>query len=434
MPSLIRSDFFVLPQPKLLNVARWMLVASAAFLPLGSAPTNIFAAVMLLFLFVAGGYWQHWLRFQQAISAWAALALLIVLALGTIGSSGSASEIETALTKHARILYFVFAVFLLSEGPWARRALYAWMAAMILTLALSYIHSVWAFPLARATRDNAIGDHFIFKHHITQNVMMSVFVIAASCVALREKLCGETQRAWLWAALAALAAINVIFFVAGRTGYVTLFFNVMVAGFIVLPSRWRAPGLVMLLLALALLASLSAHVRTGITSAVLEVVAALQSEQPSSMGQRVEFAQRSMELFRERPWFGWGTGSYAIEFCRVAKTAEWCRLGAYNPHNQYLFFAVQVGVVGLVAYLAWLLAVARDLARAEPFDLALGFCLLATLVLHSMLDSPLFIATEGAWYPLMLGILVAQTHQSEFESGRRSRAMPTTASNDGHSG
>ena len=46
---------------------------------------------------------------------------------------------------------------------------------------------------------------------------------------------------------------------------------------------------------------------------------------------------------------GWGTGSYAMEYCRIAKSPEWCKLGAYNPHNQFLFFAAQFGLLGLVA-------------------------------------------------------------------------------------
>ena len=68
----------------------------------------------------------------------------------------------------------------------------------------------------------------------------------------------------------------------------------------------------------------------------------------------------------------------------------------------------------------------------------LGFALLATLVVHSLLDSPLYIVTEGTWYPLMLGILAAGAYDGhggrEDQPDSSSSARAATSSTDGHSG
>jgi O-antigen ligase len=149
----------------------------------------------------------------------------------------------------------------------------------------------------------------------------------------------------------------------------------------------------------------------------------------TSAGQRMEFARKSIELIVARPALGWGTGSYSRQYCLIARSAEWCKLGSYNPHNQFLYFGVQLGIVGILAYLLWFASVAYALRPVSRVQRALGYSALTTLFVHSLLDSPLYIVTEGTWYPLMLGILLAG-----YGEAKLARAASNTASTLGHSG
>lgn len=377
---------------------------------------NIVSAMLLICLVLAGGYGQHLARIRSQPFAIASAGLLLLLITGMLWTTGPPNEAMRIVEKHARILCAVFAVMLLLDEKWQRRALMAWFASMLLTLGLSYLHSLWAFPLARATRDGLVGDHVIFKHHITQNVMMSVFVIAAACEVIRSRQQGDLRRALWWTALTAGSVINIIFFVAGRTGHLTLAINLLVVCVALLRGRQRLLVGAVAVGVLALMASASDRIRMGIDTAVSEVESRDATGIDTSIGQRLGYAQTSIELIKARPFLGWGTGSYATEFCRIAETAEWCVRGSYNPHNQFLFFGVQLGALGILAYVAWLLTAAWALRKQPPLTRALGFCVLATLVVHSMLDSPLYIVTEGAWYPLMLGILTATTDSSKVSS------------------
>ena len=56
-------------------------------------------------------------------------------------------------------------------------------------------------------------------------------------------------------------------------------------------------------------------------------------------------------------------------------------------------------------------ATSRKIAVMQLFANQQQQTLLATLVVHSLLDSPLYIVTEGTWYPLMLGVLAAGAWQ-----------------------
>jgi O-antigen ligase len=410
---LLRSDYWQNPQPTLFAAAAWLLVLSAFVIPLGSATMNIVGAATLAMVIAAGGFAQHWQRVRSHPFALASLALAFALLIGIAWTSAENGEASRILEKHLRVMYAIFALVLLVDERWRKRALYAWMAAMALTLFLSYVHSVWAFPLARATREAVSGDHYIFKHHITQNVMMSVFVVAALCEAMRawrdRVLSAETRhrRSYVWLAIVVAGGINVYFFVAGRTAYLTLLANLVVVCIVLLHGRYRWMVGIAVGVVVALALAMSGSVRERFDAVIDEVESHQSTGAKTSAGQRLEFGRRSLELISAKPILGWGTGSYAREYCRVATSVDWCRIGAYNPHNQFLFFGVQLGALGVLVYLAWLASAAFCLRRAAAPERALGFAVLTTLLIHSLLDSPLYIVTEGAWYPLMLGILTA---------------------------
>ena len=434
---LRRGDFLDRVDPTLGLYCGWLVVAVAASVPLGTAMSNVLGSLLLIALILAGGYKVHWQRLRVHPFAIATLVLCAVIFIGISYSNAPADEIVRALKKYARLLYAPIAIAVLVDGRWRRRALLAWMATMLLTLALSYVHSVWAFPLARSTRENEVGDHFIFKHHITQNVMMSVFVIAAFAEAWRLRAGGERRwRIYAWMLIAFAAAINILFFVWGRAGYLTLFANLLVVALVAFiaarDSRLTlvAVGLIVVVITAA---SASDTLHQRFHTAVSEVESSHERGITTSIGQRLEYASKSVDLIEARPILGWGTGSYAMEYCRIAKSPEWCKLGAYNPHNQFLFFAVQFGLLGLVALVAWLVAAGITLRRLPVCEQLVGFSLLATLVVHSMLDSPLYIVTEGTWYPLMLGIFAAGAYpQPAAVSSDKARSE--TIATDGYSG
>lgn len=435
--ALFRSDFFRRPEPTLLNWCSWLAVAVAFSVPLGSATSNVLGGALLLTLIATGGYLAHWQRWRMHPFALATLILCAVIFLGASYSNAPADEIRRALIKYSRLLYAPIAIAVLTDERWRRRALLAWMIAMLLTLALSYLHVVWAFPFAKVRLPHELDDHFVFKHHITQNVMMSVFFVAAFAEAWRCRLAGaQAARGWAWVAIAAAAAVNILYFVHGRAGYFTLLVNLIVVVVVAFAAArdTRLRMAAAALIAVALVAGFASDtVRERLHTAFSEAESPQEQGIKTSIGQRMEYASKSIELLQARPVLGWGAGSYAMEYCRIAKSAEWCKIGAYNPHNQFLFFAVQFGLLGLLALVAWLLTAGWVMRTLPLGDKLVGYSLLATLLVHCMLDSPLFIVTEGTWYPLMLGIFAAGVY-CKNQGLSNSDAASVTASTDGHSG
>ncbi len=435
--ALFRSDFLRRPEPTLLNWCGWLVVAVAFSVPLGSATSNVLGGALLLTLIATGGYLAHWQRWRVHPFALATLILCAVIFLGASYSNAPSDEIRRALTKYSRLLYAPIAIAVLTDARWRRRALFAWMLAMLLTLALSYLHVFWAFPFGKSRLPHELDDHFVFKHHITQNVMMSVFFVAAFAEAWRCRLDGkQTARGWMWVAVAAAAAVNILYFVHGRAGYVTLLVNVIVITVLAFvaarDTRLRLAAAAMVAIAV-IAATASDMVRERLHTAFSEVESSQEQGINTSIGQRIEYASKSIELVQARPVLGWGAGSYAMEYCRIAKSPEWCKIGSYNPHNQFLFFAVQFGGLGLIALVAWLITAGWVMRKLPLDDKLVGYSLLATLLVHCMLDSPLFIVTEGTWYPLMLGIFAAGVYCKD-QALSSADAASATASTKGHSG
>ena len=442
--ALFRSDFFRRSDPTLLTWCGWLVVAVAFSVPLGSALSNVLGGALLLTLIAAGGYLEHWQRWRVHPFALVTLILFAVIFLGASYSNAPSDEIRRALTKYSRLLYAPIAIAVLTDAQWRKRALLAWMSAMLITLVLSYVHVFWAFPFGKARLAHELDDHFVFKHHITQNVMMSVFFVAAFAEAwrcrTRKKGGALVDCGWFWVLLAIAAAVNILYFVHGRAGYVTLLVNLIVVAIVAFAAardtRLRlAAGT---LVAVAVVAALASDiVRERFHTAFSEVESSQELGIKTSIGQRMEYASKSIELVQARPVLGWGAGSYAMEYCRIAKSPEWCKIGSYNPHNQFLFFAVQFGLLGLATLIAWLITAGWVMRKLPLGDKLVGYSLLATLLVHCMLDSPLFIVTEGTWYPLMLGIFAAGAYcknSKPVQGFSKREAASATASTDGHSG
>jgi O-antigen ligase len=118
---------------------------------------------------------------------------------------------------------------------------------------------------------------------------------------------------------------------------------------------------------------------------------------------RMEFYRGSLEIVRENPVFGAGTGSFPAAY--AATVAGKQMEPTVNPHNEYLLIASQIGLVGLTClitlfYLQW-----RHAARLAPLyrDLARG--LVITFAIGCLFNSLLLDHTEGLLFAWATGLL-----------------------------
>jgi len=413
------------------SVAQWLLVAVFAGAALGSALTNLLSALLLMALLLSGQWPHYWARLRGNPVVWCCVALYGVIVLSAFWSPASAAEKMRHIEKYSRLLYLPIAVALLDSPVWRRRALAAFALAMLLTLALSWLHAVWPFAWARATRENLPHSHSIFKTYITQGMMMSLLALLACTLALNRSRIFVRDDGWrrplLWIAVTLLAAIDITALLHGRTGQITLVANVLVVFLFGLGGRRRLLFLAAVAVVFASLFLSSEQFRTRLNSVSTELQAFREHKTVTSSAERWTYAVVASEIARQGPIQGHGLGSYPAEFCRAIEPKSWCNKGEVRPHNQYLLFAVEQGVFGVLAMLALLISACSVALRAGCADRTMMLGVVVTFAIHSALDSTLWIATEGGFFPLMLGLFAAMASDSRPDWRVLEREPPASA-------
>ncbi len=403
MSTMTLSSYFVRPQERIDQAAKVMLVLSLFWMPISTAATNVFMGLTLIAWLLSGGFRERWHELRGNWFAYATIALFLMMCIGSLWSTGSREDILFQLHKYAKLLFMLPAITLMQEDKWRQRGLAAFGIAMLVTLVLSLISVVWPLPFVRGTAGGPSDNHFVFRDHIAQNLMMSFFALLA---AAKWQSDPQKSHRLFWLFLAILSIIDILFFVQGRTGYVSLAFNAAVFVMFLHNPRLRIASLFVMVLIAVLATQYSSNFKSRINLAVTEYQAQ-EEKKLTSIGQRVEFTKKGIQLIMERPLYGFGTGSYHKEFCRVADTQEWCLAGSFHPHNQFIAFGVQLGLMGILAYLAYIAVAVWQLLKTSPENRMLGIGLVATLVADSIFHAPLFLIAEAAFFMLLFPLFMS---------------------------
>jgi O-antigen ligase len=181
---------------------------------------------------------------------------------------------------------------------------------------------------------------------------------------------------------------------------------VMLAGFAALHLRLRTS--IIALCAAALLAaaawSASPQLRTKVSLFFDDYYHYSVQNNPTGVGSRLEFWQKSLRFFADAPVIGHGTGSTRGLFEQAAIG----QIGAHaevigNPHNQTLNAAVQWGAIGvIVLYAMWLVHLL--LFRGDGLVAWIGLSVVVQNIFTSLFNSHLFDFHEGWMYVLGVGV------------------------------
>ena len=122
---------------------------------------------------------------------------------------------------------------------------------------------------------------------------------------------------------------------------------------------------------------------------------------------RIAVAERSWELIRAKPLMGHGIGAHSVWRTNV------------QPHNMFLLLGVELGVLGVLLYIGWLLVLWRKNSHISQVFVATIF--VASLFSHNILDYP------AIWLAcaLLLGIVNPHvaTHGDDLRRAGQAKAL-----------
>ena len=384
------------------RLGRWSAVALGASIPVSVALDNALLAAVLMCFCIGGRYRPKWEAVRTNPLAIAALALFALLIAGTFYGEAGVKEATQYLTKYLDLLFIPLFVFLFRGTDDRRLGLYALAGALLATVLLSFaLHA--GMPRSGLFVHNTVYP-VVFKHNLTHAVLVAfgAFVFFQFALAART-----TAARALWGVAAAASVINVAFVVPGRTGFVILGALFLYSGY----ALWRRRGLLAMLavvgLSFAAAYASSDLLRERINRAVHQYSQwrpGVAVDTSNSVGQRLEFYRVSLEIVREHPLAGVGTGGFPKAYAE--KAGHTSPFEVRNPHNEYLLIAVQTGLVGLALLLQLFWQQWRLAPRlATPLETHIARGLVLTIAVGCLFNSLLLDHTEGLLYAWLTGVL-----------------------------
>lgn len=333
-----------------------------------------------------------------ALVAW----LLITLAF-------ESSNLESArdyLSKYLRILLLPFLAAAFLTGQDRIRVFDYFCAGVFISVLGSFAVALGLFQWPEGSESP-----LLFKLHITHNFFIA---LATGYVVYRLHSewhnCRPVFKVVVLAALA-LALYNFFFMVEGRSGWVAMAVLPVVIAYQRIGFKGSLLAAITVLLVSVALYMGSDFFNTRVNAVFIEVQQWIDGQavaQETSNGRRLSFWLHSIEAFVQAPWVGYGMGGYESAVTPHAQAAGFT-FAFNNPHNQYLLFAVQGGVLALILYAAFIGAILLRNNSQHPLLLH-GFIL--TYLLLNLLNSFHYDFAEGVFFVLGLAALAFRPKQS----------------------
>jgi O-antigen ligase len=340
-------------------------------------------------------------------SAWTPKVILVSVVAFFISLAWTGVELEIALltlVKHAKLLEILLLVSLIRTAREARIGIFAFAVGQTFLLMSSWLLAA-GVPIPWTT--DPTGKYVVFSTYLDQSIMF-----ATTAGVLWHLHTEYLWPRWLSAILGTAALVNVFLLLGGRTGYLVAIAVLSLAITWALPQRHRLAALIAtpLILVLGLYLG-SSQVQGRLSKLAVESQSyAQQGETDSSSGWRINAWSRSAQAITESPWYGHGVGSWAITVKRLQGTSGSKIFGAgnaSNPHQEYLLWGVEMGVVGTFLFLFFIFSIVHDVRHfAEPIQRAV-LSVVAAMAVACLFNSALYDDLMGDFFCITLGLLMA---------------------------
>ena len=374
-------------------------ILTAIALPWSTSLVAIFAAGLLISMapFLDVKAFLHSL--QRPICA-LPIALFALAAIGTLWSDAPWGARLYAVGPTVKLLMLPVLLYHFERSARGMQVVVAFLVSCVLLMAMSWLV---AFDPRLALKSEA--DYGIpVKNYIDQSQEFALCAVALAYPVISLLRAGKIWLAALLSVIALSFVANMVFVTVSRTALVSM--PIMLAVFALFHLKWRTN--VIIFCAAIVLSGLawaaSPQLRSRIATFQRDYEIYKQFNQPTSIGLRLEFWQKSLGFFAEAPVVGHGTGSTRGLFEQAATGPKVLAGGQVigNPHNQTLNVAVQWGVIGVVIlYAMWLAHLL--LFRGEGMIAWIGLLVVLQNVVTSLFNSHLFDFHEGWMYVLGVG-------------------------------
>lgn len=373
-------------------------------IPTSRALFNIAALLIIVGWVFSGQFAYKWHTIRHSPLFWPIVGIWSMLLLGALHTTAAWADVQEHWERYSKFFLVLMVISLLTDQRHRRWMWWAFIAACSIVLVSTYLNVFFLLPWSKS-QDLGLGaNHFVFIDHIAQSLVMALFAVVLWLKAL-------SSSHWFMRALLALfclaALISITHLTSSRIGYGVVMALAVLLPLLSVPRKWAVAAAVAGVLVAAAVLLFSELASTGLQRMLSEAATYKQGEVLTSTGARLHMWLTSFDLWMQAPWIGHGTAAYH-DLAKIAFNNDtMCQIGCFHPHNQFLFFAVDHGLVGVLLFCAYLAAAASMAWRREAAESTLFLGFLTILFVDALAHGPLWLFMEAYFSFGVMALLAA---------------------------
>lgn len=340
-----------------------------------------------------------------------AFLFYLILVIGVLWSDAPTKDILSMLTR--MILYLlcplIFVFFDVRDN--VRSFFLGFASCVVLSVLLSIISHITGlgfFHQSTGIHTELFGYKIdLFRGHTYQNFFVGLISIALLILIIEGQIKERIHKIFL-IALIVIMFVDVFFIVTGRTGQILYILMFIIFIFHYLKGRKAVVFTFLLIVTSLLIINFSSNIKSGINNAINDIVSYKAGYANTSLGLRITFYKNSLKIFSESPIIGHGTGSFKNEY---EKLNDEVMYSVGNPHNDYLWFAVEVGIIGLISFMIFISMTIYQVYKIPMPNRLMTLILVITYLISSINNSFFTDNLTGQFFVICICALFSNTLQ-----------------------
>jgi len=368
---------------------------------LGTATVSISKLILLIGFFVQifadrEKLFKLGARKTPTIFIWMVIAVTWMLISITWSDANLLNKLKY-FYSHTRFLWLAIIYYLLMTKERALITMKWLIYGQILVVTISFV--MWLgmdVPLTKAPIEKGVA----FTSTLEQPIMTVLVLIILWC--LRDywtKLWGD----WVLYLIISAMILNCIFVMSGRTGYAVLLVFLAIEIYRLFKGPWRWLAFLSPLVLSLVFYTVSPIFSKRVTEILTHSQNYIEGEESTSEGGRLEMWRGSVNGILIKPIFGYGVGSmpdvYKEYGGRLNKQIS-------QPHQQYLFWWVEFGLVGLLIMLGFFFTLIKDSFKIEQEAQYALRSIIAVLFVVGLFNCPFFGVGMGEFFFLEIAVIL----------------------------
>ena len=364
-------------------MARWSVVLLCFSLATSRSLFSLAGVLVFAGLLLEGQWRDKWLLLKKNVPALAVVAMVAWFYASAWWTEATPNTWERASNVHWKLLLIPAVVLLIQDERWRNRCWTGFGAGVLVLLAHVYALVFMVLPWTSTQNPDEV-----FYNPLPQSLALTIF--CAGCLSEFFTTSSRAKKIGLTVTfvLASFAVLNIS---EQRLGYLMWLAGCLTVVFIQLKKspRLRAWSLLAFLVFCVLIFMSNEKMQNRFGLAIQEIQNYHFENDYTSVGSRLHMWYSSAGFIQQAPLLGHGMGAYPVVSEAHFQDPDMCLHGCRHPHNQYLFYTVEFGLIGL-ALLMFVLYQSFLKHRSMSPESTMPLVVLVVFVLSSLVETTLW--------------------------------------------